>query len=122
MACPFFFGREPMEDIECYLNYPQQTGPFTAVYLASIERGEWLSFALWVSDRRAALPMLANLLAAELPVIVDRPQVLRLREECRQVDWDTLSGSALGCLASLSLFLDQAANQENAGARFEEKR
>ena len=95
----------------------QHQGALDAVHLASIDPAEWAELAEWVRPRAGELPDLTALLS-HLPVRVAAIGVAALAEEFERVDWDSLSGLALGGFASLSAVVSQAIVQAGCGLRF----
>ena len=75
-----------------------------------IEESQWQALVSW--SRRDPHPVnytaLAALLAAPLPLELDRPRLERLRAECGQVAHSSLDGPALDGFSRLVEFVEQA--------------
>ena len=104
--------------VSCCLWFPDANGLFNAVQLTTLAPEEWAGLSEWARPRCQDLPGLAGLLSAALPVQVAPTDLPGLLAECQRVDWDSLSGPALGGFASLSGVVSQAAAQAHAGLRF----
>ncbi len=103
--------------VSCCLWFPDAGGPLDTVHLTTLEPGEWSGLAGWAQSRAVELPALAALLA-DLPARVPPARIAALARECQWVDWDTLSGAALGGFSALSVVVAQAVSQAGAGLRF----
>jgi hypothetical protein len=101
--------------VECFLWFPAPSDK-VKVRLAALDWQEWAGLRDWA--QAATDPILFRLLHRPLPASLHREQLLGLAGECNSVDWARLSSLALGGFASLSLFVDMATQQEEAGAWF----
>jgi hypothetical protein len=108
------------EQLQCNLHFPDRGFRYDKVRLIGLELEAWAALEAAIKGRQSSMPLLVSLLSSSFPIVVPRPEVLRLVAESAQADISgELDGLALDAYFAIGFFLSQAQDQREAGATFE---
>jgi hypothetical protein len=117
------------EQIQCCLYYPGRGLETDTVRLVSIEADAWAALAGAIPAAEDRFDVLGELVAAELPVHLQRSALEQLAGELSGAGFEDLPEKSAGAIMALAMFADQAVRQRQAeaaimtwpGQRFEQQ-